>query len=94
MGVCWETEAIQPSSWRSINDRYARNLPREEAWLKLPPETTRGFTYKEWGQMLGRYLEVIAVPIVSDAKVIGVLAVDLRGTEAEYQAVEIGRAHV
>ena len=86
VGKCWATERPSHHNWTAVNRRHAEKPPDEAAWNSVKSETKHGFTYSEWLKMLGRYSEVIAVPVTVNAKLIGCLAVDLRWHAGEASA--------
>lgn len=81
VGNSWETRNPAHHDWTAINSRFAENLPERQAWEKTKTETKHGFDYESWRTMVGRYAEVLAVPVTVGKDLIGILAIDLKWHE-------------
>ena len=76
VGKCWVSKNPVHHPWSKLNKRWVKNQPNENQWSSLPAADRRGFAMHEWITMLGRYAEVLAVPVTVGADMTGVLAVD------------------
>ena len=69
------------ADWRSLNKRYFGtngSKLKEETFRKLPQEQRLGLTYGEFQAFLGKYAEVLAVPVVSESgSPIGCISLDV-----------------
>lgn len=64
---------------RRINAKYSKRDMTAADFATLAPEDTYGFTYEEFKSFIGKYSEILAVPIKSEeGAVIGVISVDRR----------------
>jgi hypothetical protein len=75
VGRCWEEARPAHNDWRAINSKYHAASPTDEDFAKFKPTTTKGFERKEFVSLVGKYSEVLAVPIVNDGKFLGCVAV-------------------
>lgn len=65
--------------WAPIAKKYAKDPPiTREAFKKIPKKTRDCFTYDEFVEIVGRYAEVLAVPILSEdgGKLLGIISID------------------
>lgn len=84
VGAAWQHKTPMHSDWIAINKRYA-NRPEYVAsrWEKIPEKTRRGFTLTEFTGMVGKYAEVLAVPIIIEGEFVGCIALDRRWNEGD-----------
>lgn len=78
VGECWQNQRKAHDEWDSRNERYANRSLTDEEWNQLAEEDRRGFTREEWVSLVGKYSEVVAMPVMVDEKFRGCLAVDRR----------------
>lgn len=79
IGQVWKTGAYTHVNWSPIAKRHGGPTPISKAkFAGLPAKTTVGFSYDEFVSIVGKYGEILAVPIMSDggAKILGVIAID------------------
>lgn len=87
VGLCWKKVTTQHRDWRGINARYADAVDVESRWSSMKEETKNGFTLEEFVTLLGKYAEVLAVPIVANGSFIGCVALDRKWNPDEPQDV-------
>lgn len=79
IGQVWSTGAYTHVDWSPIAKRHGGPTPITRAKFdSLPARTRVGFSYDEFVSIVGKYGEILAVPIMSDggAKILGVIAID------------------
>lgn len=82
VGQAWEHKIPAHTDWIAINEKYnGRPDYIAKRWEKIPDATKRNFTMAEFIGMVGKYAEVIAVPIIDEGKFLGCIAVDRRWNE-------------
>jgi len=79
VGTAWETSRAVHKDWTKICDRWDGKNPTEQDFEKMSAKTRANFTYQEFVSMLGKYSEVLAIPIKNEGtgKIEGVLSVDV-----------------
>lgn len=78
VGECWERCSPAYRDWSSTNKRWAgRNISREE-WNTPPAKQRANFTLPEFQCLVGKYSEVLAVPVMIDGRFADCIAVDLK----------------
>jgi hypothetical protein len=78
VGTCWETGQPKHRYRRPVADKWAGKQLADGEWKKLPKETQSGFTREEFVSMVGKYAEVLAVPIKDDTgELVGIVSIDL-----------------
>lgn len=81
IGKAWADNKITHQTIRPIAEKYGSADVSEAAFERIPARTQRGFTHAEFRNIIGKYAEVLAVPIQKDgdasAKIIGILSVDV-----------------
>lgn len=86
IGKAWQDKKITHHEIRPIAAKYGSADLSQANFDRIAPRTQRGFTLPEFRNIIGKYAEVLAVPIQSDddatAKVIGILSVDVPMTVA------------
>lgn len=78
VGECWSRCSSAHHVWSSINWDWADQTIPAQQYETLPDSIRRGFTLDEFHSLVGKYSEVLAVPITHGPTFIGCLAVDLR----------------
>jgi hypothetical protein len=76
VGACWEDEKPKHFDWSRINLRYADGEISDKRWGEMPDNTKRGLSHSEFKKLLGKYAEVLAVPVTIEGKFVGCIAVD------------------
>lgn len=88
VGKCWQLNKMQHHSWMQVNRRWSEDPPSEDRWERCQPTTKHGFTHGEWTTMLGRYAEILAVPVTVSGTLVGVLALDRQWRRDASDSVE------
>lgn len=79
VGKCWDEGRTIHHSWAAVNLRWASNPPNEATWMARHKKTQHGLDYTSWTSLLGKYSEVLAVPVVVPGTgLVGVIALDRR----------------
>lgn len=79
VGQCWQLGIPRHTDWIGINSKYAHDLDLvQHRWDTLSPETRRNFTVQEFIALVGKYAEVLAVPITDNGVFVGCIAIDRR----------------
>jgi len=76
VGACWEHGQHGYNDWRSINRRYQTPDDVVSRWSKMRDETKHGFDQKEFISLIGKYAEVVAMPIIINGSFEGCIAID------------------
>lgn len=82
VGACWADQRETHKDLRQINARWVDKEISEEAWATFRDNVTDGFTLAEFKMVVGKYAEVLALPVMLDQKLVGVLSVDRRWNKA------------
>lgn len=84
VGKCWKKCNIAHHDWARINRKWALNPPDEQTWLATVERTKHGLDYTSWTSLLGKYSEVLAVPVTLPGDgLVGCIAIDRRWHEGE-----------
>jgi hypothetical protein len=79
VGQCWEHQRPAYHNWGPINAQlHSKPDAVKKFWDQTPEKLKRGFTETEFVSLLGKYSEVLAVPVMIAGKFEGCLALDLR----------------
>jgi hypothetical protein len=80
VGQCWKTQKAVYWDARVIAAKYGEAEISTSQYERIPMAVTRGFSREQFVQVVGKYAEVRAIPIMhtdtSKAKMIGVLSID------------------
>ena len=77
IGRCWNNERVEHVSWSKIARRWSGKDISEERWGSIPDADKQGFTKAEFVSMVGKYAEILAVPLQdANDKFMGCLAID------------------
>jgi hypothetical protein len=78
VGTCWETGAAVHRDRRRVAEKYGNTNLNEAQFEKLSRRAKSGFTHDEFRSMVGKYAEVLAVPIKTPTgEFVGIVSVDL-----------------
>lgn len=79
VGSCWEHRRVIHQNLHQINDKYYDEPELiDHRWDSLSENTTKGFTKEEFTAIVGKYAEVLAVPIMDNGTLVGCIALDRR----------------
>lgn len=79
IGQAWKDQKKCHRDLRPINSRFLDGEVSEAAFSRLTEDDTHGFNLGEFRRFVGKYSEVVAVPVKTPyGKIVGVLSVDLR----------------
>jgi hypothetical protein len=82
VGKCWDKSNIVHHNWAAVNAKWATDPPDEATWLRTRDRTKHGLDYVSWTSLLGKYSEVLAVPVtIPGSGLVGVIALDRRWHE-------------
>jgi hypothetical protein len=79
IGRCWKSESPKFQDWSKLQSKFAgKTEVSEAAWGRLSDGDRWGFEREEYLDMIGKYQQIIAVPITdSQGKMLGCLSVDI-----------------
>lgn len=79
VGACWEHQRPAHFDWIRINSQFAEHPDlTKKHWHSLSPEMRRNFAQDEFVSLVGKYAEVLAIPVMINSKFEGCLALDRR----------------
>jgi hypothetical protein len=94
IGKCWQLGTVVLHDRRPVAAQYGREQPpTEQQFLQMPADDRCGFTLPEFIQTIGKYGEILAVPVAAKhtGRIIGVLSIDcLAGAYADAQVTVLG----
>jgi hypothetical protein len=77
IGDCWARARPEYVHWAPLAKKWSGKNITDAQWEKIKSEDKAGFTREQFMMMVGKYAEILAVPIKDDdGKVVGVVAVD------------------
>jgi hypothetical protein len=79
VGECLRTRKPVHKNWQRLAEKYGEVEVPDEQFNKMPEQTRCGFTRDEFNTIVGKYSEVLAVPIWHGRKertMLGILTVD------------------
>ncbi|WP_168626987.1 hypothetical protein [Cryobacterium sp. BB307] len=79
VGQCWSERREVHWTGHNLAKRHAGTSFSEEEFLNIRKDTRQGFTREEFQSIVGKYSEILAVPIwhpQKDGKMLGVLTID------------------
>jgi hypothetical protein len=74
IGECWKKKQTIVANTQKFDAKHRKLTAKQ--WGLLPEETRRALDHDEYHQMAGKYGTVIAMPIMKNGKVMGVIALD------------------
>lgn len=80
IGQAWKTSEIRHVDWLPIHKKWGKGQIKNEAdWALVPDEDRFGFEMDEFNNIVDKYSEILAVPMLraGSAKCVGVLAIDV-----------------
>lgn len=78
IGRAWEEGRKAHTDWRQIARRWQDKSLSEEQFQEIPEKTRHKFSREEFMAVVGKYAEVVAVPIKDEhGEVLGCVAVDI-----------------
>ena len=92
VGTCWETGATVHRDRRKVAEKYTGVTLNESQWKGVSAKSKSGFSRTEFVSMVGKYAEILAVPIRSSSgELIGIVSVDLTVDAPDGRMVLEGR---
>lgn len=77
IGLCWQNKRTEHVNWTPIARRWAGKPITDRQWDGIPERHKAGFSKADFMAMVGKYAEIVAVPVKNEqGEVIGVLAID------------------
>lgn len=78
IGECWQFDKVRHKYWLPVAEAYEGKDLSAAGFAKVPNKTTMNMTQQEFASIVGKYAEILAVPIKgSDGRLVGVLSVDI-----------------
>lgn len=79
IGTCWETRRREHRDLRPDYAAFVAAGGNRDAFNALPAETVRKMTFEEFQEIMPKYGEVLAIPVLLDGKAafIGCISVDI-----------------
>ncbi|MEJ1230043.1 MAG: hypothetical protein WDM88_04475 [Galbitalea sp.] len=79
IGTAWLQKKIIHMDWSRIAARWGGTAINQDQFTKLPINTRSGFTHAEFIGIVGKYSEILGVPIWNEqqTKCIGIYAIDV-----------------
>lgn len=81
IGKAWAQNKIVHEPVKALAEKYGSSDLSEAEYAKISNASKRGFTHAEFRNIVGKYAEILAVPIQlpddASSKVIGVLSIDV-----------------
>jgi hypothetical protein len=78
IGQAWRTSSITHQDWRPIHERWGGQPITPEIWARIPPDDRSGFERDEFQNIVDKYAEVLAVPMLRPGgRCVGVVALDV-----------------
>ncbi|MBH0054508.1 hypothetical protein I6E74_10060 [Salinibacterium sp. SWN139] len=77
IGEAWQRKKAVHRSWLAIARKHGEGQLSRAAFDRLPAKTQDGFEYEDFQTIVGKYSEILAVPILKNGRCIGVLAIDI-----------------
>lgn len=78
VGECWERCSTAYFNWCRINKKWGGKTIARDDWEGMATDKHRNFTLPEFQSLVGKYSEVLAVPITVNGSFAGCIAVDLK----------------
>ncbi len=77
IGYCWETKQPAYRNRNSVARRFVGAPPDDQQWSSMTEKDRGGFDREDFAEVVHKYCEVAAVPIIDEGGIIrGVLALD------------------
>lgn len=84
VGKCWDDSHWVHHDWSNTNARFAHHRDEvKRRWDDLSAAVTHGFDREEFVSMLGKYTEVLVVPVMINSKFEGCIALDRRWQDGQ-----------
>ncbi|MFN8074112.1 MAG: PDC sensor domain-containing protein [Kineosporiaceae bacterium] len=79
IGICWAEHRPEHAALAALAARYGHSPLSDSQWERVPERSRWGLDRTEFVEMIGKYAEVLAVPIKDDdGAFLGCVAVDLK----------------
>jgi hypothetical protein len=78
IGRAWRDSRIEYVDWRPIHARWGNGKVKTLAdWARVPEADRYGFDFHEFTNIVDKYAEILAIPMLKNGKVRGVCAIDV-----------------
>lgn len=78
IGRAWDRDEITHVDWYPIRARWGSGaLLDERSWDRVPTSDRLGFQFEEFRNIVDKYGEILAIPMIRNMKTVGVCAIDV-----------------